>query len=264
MPINSNSCDMMIMTGNNKGKLCKDINKYCRHHKTRCETCGETFGHKSSYLRHIKVSHPLVTKKVKIRVVKKEHEDNTRMSEMEKEIKFLKEQFSTVAERVNKVEQEPTHITVVIGDETIFMGLVKRMGGAKSATKFLLENIKHKDSINIVDKMYLEGVEKNHYPIACTDNYKFRYLNHCGDIVDDNDGVKIVSKLENEIHSALIEANTHLITEYIGSGDDRMLYNVHDIGGIQEQLGSYRGKSTQCLRDDLAKLVYNSAHPFFA
>lgn len=252
-----NTCNIMIMTGSNKGKLCTDINKYCRHQKTTCSTCGEEFSHKSSYQRHLKSIHPPIRKK--INVVKKE---NKRMIDMEEEIKLLKEQFINVSSRVNKVEQEPKNITVVIGDEKIFMGLVKRMG-EKKATKFLLENIQHKDSINIVDKMYLEGIEKNRYPIACTDNHRFRYLNHSGDIVDDNDGIKIVSKLANEIHSALIEANTHLIHECVGSGDDMTLYNVYDIGGIQEQLGEYRGKSTKRFRDDLAKKVYNSSHPFF-
>jgi hypothetical protein len=111
--------------------------------------------------------------------------------------------------------------------------------------------------------MYLEGIEKSHYPIACADDYKFRYLNHSGGIVDDDGGNKIVSKLENEIHSALIEANTRLIHECVDNDDNITLYNVYDIGTLQEQLGNYRSIDMEQFRADLAKQVYNTAHPFF-
>lgn len=259
----SNTCEIIIATGSNKGKRCSDINKYCRHQKTKCDMCGEEFSHKSSYQRHRKISHPVVAseKKKKISVIKKTsvHPD---YDEMKQELQQLREDYRRVTARVNKVEQEPKNITVVIGDEKIFMGLVKKMG-EKVATKFLLENMDHKDSINIVDKMYLEGVEKNRYPIACADDYKFRYLSHSGSIVDDDGGIKIVSTLENEIHSALIEANTRLIHECVDNNDNITLYSVYDIGTLQEQLGNYRMIDTQQFRDDLAKKVYNTSHPFF-
>lgn len=254
----TNTCDIIIATGSNKGKRCSDINKYCRHEKTKCDICGEEFSHKSSYQRHRKSSHP--SYKTKVEVSKKPVPN---YHEIQKELQQLREDFYKVTARVNKVEQEPKNITVVIGDEKIFMGLVKRMGGEKVATRFLLENIDHKDSINIVDKMYLEGIERDRYPIACADNYKFRYLSHSGSIVDDDGGIKIVSTLENEIHSALIEANTRLIHECINNNDNVTLYNVYDLGTLQEQLGNYRGIDSRQLREDLAKKVYNTSHPFF-
>lgn len=278
-----NTCDMIIVTGSNKGKRCCDINKYCRHQKTKCDLCGEEFNHKSSYQRHIKTVHGHgCTQRRKVTVTRKEpvpghqaqghqaqgHQDQgqsgTRtLEEVTRQLQQLRAEFDQVNARVHKVEQEPKNITVVIGDENIFMGLVKRLGGEKLATKFLLENMDHKDSINIVDKLYLEGVEKNQYPIACADNYRFRYLSHSGNIVDDDGGTKIVSTLENEIHSALIEANTRLIHECIDNDDNVTLYNVYNLGTLQEQLGNYRRLDTQKFRDDLAKKVYNTSHPFF-
>jgi hypothetical protein len=185
-----------------------------------------------------------------------QHHHHQHYVEMQQELEQLRA-------RVNKVEQEPKNITVVIGDEKIFMGLVKRMGNEKVATQFLLENMDYNDSINIIDKMYLEGIPKNRYPIACSDDYKFRYLNHSGDIVDDKGGIKIVSTLEREIHRALIEANSKLIHECVNNDDNITLYNVYDIGTLQTQLGNYRSAVTTKFRDDLARKVYNTEHPFF-
>ena len=252
-----NTCCIIITTGVNKGKMCKDINRYCRHKKTKCEICGEEFSHKSSYNRHKKTAHK--QEKKKISIVKKD-----KCKELEKELEKLKEAYHHITQRVTKVENEPKNITVVIGDEKIFLGLAKRLGGETKASNFLLDNIEHKNTINIVEKMYLEGIDKNKYPIACTDNYKFRYLNNSGDIVDDKGGVKIVSKLENEIHSALIEANTHLITECLDSNNNLMLYNVYDIGNVQNKLERFRDNCDKLkLRDELAEKVYNRSHPFF-
>ena len=251
-----NTCDIEITTGINKGKLCRDINKYCRHKKSICEICKEEFSHRSSYLRHKKIAHG---EKQKVAIVKRD-----KVKEMEKELELLKKQFLSVTKRMDKVECEPKNITVVIGDEKIFMGLAKRLGNETRASNFLLDNIEHKNSINIVDKMYLEGLERNKYPIACSDNYKFRYLNNSGDIVDDKGGIQIATKLENEIHSALIEANTHIITECMDKNDNTKLYNVYNIGTIQEKLGSYRDNCDKVkLRNDLARKVYNTEHPFF-
>lgn len=264
----TNTCDIIIATGTNKGKKCCEINKYCRHQKTTCDLCGEKFSHKSSYQRHRKVIHAAASAsegKKKVKIQPKRRNEDSNVIKMQQELQKLREDYLKVTARVNKVEQEPKNITVVIGDEKIFMGLVKRMGDEKMATKFLLENMDYRDSINIVNKMYLEGVEKNRYPIACAGDYKFRYLNRSGDIVDDKGGTQIVSTLENEIHRALIEANARLIHECIDNNDNVTLYNVYDIGTLQNQLGNYKSNyyDAQKFRDDLAKKVYNTSHPFF-
>jgi hypothetical protein len=266
----TNTCSILISTGSNKGKKCRDINKYCRHRKTKCSVCGEEFSHLSSYQRHQRTTHSppgparkKIAVKHKHRVKDADSEGAAHYREMKQELQQLREEYRKVSARVDKVEQEPKNITLLISDEKIFIGLVKKMGGEKSATKFLLDNMDHKDSINIVEKMYLEGVEKNRYPIACAEDYKFRYLNRSGDIVDDKGGIKIVSTLENEIHTALIEANTHLIHDCVLNDDNVTLYNVYDIGSLHEQLGNYRKMDSRQLREDLAKKVYNTSHPFF-
>lgn len=291
-----NTCTIPVMTGSNKGKLCKDINRYCRHRKTICEICKEEFSHKSSYERHRRVAH--VQKKKKVCIIKKPEpkltsgyddlgsdldpdtrrvieRERERMDDLARELDELREKYETVSKRMGKVEREPKNITVVIGDEKIFHGLVKKLGDELRASKFLLENIAKKNCINIVDKLYLEGVEKDRYPIACADDYQFRYLNGSGDIVDDNGGKKILTKLKNEVHSALIEANTCMINEQLGNmdcddgqsdtGRVSKLYDVYDLGHIQHQLGSYRDdEETDKFRDDLARRVYNVEHPFFS
>lgn len=262
-----NTCDIIISTGTNKGKLCRDINKYCRHKVVKCPDCGKSFGHKSSYERHRQKAHDKQKAQVKKKVVivKKD-----KLGAMQQEIDELREELKqhreAINERVTKVEQKPQNI-IVIGDEKVFWALVNRMGEHK-AMSFLLNNIHPRDCINIVEKMYLEGVDKMQYPIACADNHKFRYLSTCGDIIDDRGGKKIVSKLENEIHSAIIEANNRLIDDFVtreekGQASPSM-FTVYDIGAIQQTLKSYReSKDSEQFRDDLAKRVYNTEHPFF-
>ena len=257
MPI-SNHCEIIITTGPNTTKMCKNVNKYCRHKQVICHLCQTVFGHQSSLDRHIQKNHK---ERKKIRVVKKD-----KISEIQKELEELKQkyekQYNAVSERIEKVENEPRNI-IVIGDEQIFFGLVNKMGKQR-AMSFLLDNLNPKDSINIIDKMYLEGIDRNEYPIACIDDYKFRYLNHSGDIVDDKGGNKIVSKLEKDIHTAMIEANNSLIHHFVSVDDNVPLFNVYNIGEIQQKLGSYNNcKDSDKLRNALAKRVYNTEHPFF-
>lgn len=277
--MSANTCTISISTGANKGKLCKDVNRYCRHQPCCCDICDEKFSHKSSMERHklhkhrvSKVQCPAASRnktaatksRKKINPVKKD-----KISELQREMAQLKENYQTLdkqlKERMTKIEQEPKNINniIIIGDEKIFHALTKKLGSDDQAMQFLLKNTTPDKGIDIVDKLYLEGLDKDDYPIACTDGYKFRYLNRSGKIVDDSGGIKIVTKLENEIHTALIEANTKLINNYIDSNGDG-LYNVYDIGDLQNKIGEYLHISDQeKFRDDLARKVYNDKHPFF-
>lgn len=249
----SNSCTIPIATGINKGKLCRDINKYCRHRASTCDVCGEIFRHRSSLDRHKINKHPqkkVVDYKKKTGAKVSIEEYNQLQTEMQE----LRRQ---VNERIDKIEQEPKNI-IIIGDEKMFYSLSKKLGGDDKAMQFLFSNISPDNSIDIVDKLYLEGVEKDKYPIACTDGYRFRYLNRSGQIVDDKGGTKIVSKLGSEIHTAMVEANSKLLRE---AAQHR---NIYDIALLQQQVLAYRKRVDQMkLREDLARKVYNSRHPFF-
>lgn len=254
-----NQCTIPISTGMNKGKLCKDINKYCRHKPCKCDYCGEIFSHISSMERHKQKKHlPKSTASTpKPQVTIKPKTTNDSYNKLQEEMHTLKNNFEEINARIKKVEQEPKNI-IIIGDEKIFESLTRKFGSDEIAMQFLLEHTQPENSIDIVDKLYLEGVAKDQYPIACTDDYRFRYLNRSGKIVDDHGGQTIVTKLESEIHNALMEANTKLLNNI----SSRKVYNIYD---LNEQINGYRELNDRNkFRDDLAKKVYNKQHPFFA
>jgi len=206
--------------------------------------------------RHKLKLHP-GTKKELIKPVRKSIEQPPSTQEYKKlqsELRILRQQMN---DRIDKVEQEPKNI-IIIGDETMFKSLTNKFGSDEKAMEFLLSNIKPERNIDIVNKLYLEGIERNRYPIACTDGYRFRYLNRSGKIVDDKGGRKIVSKLESEIHCALVEANSKLLKD---AEQHCMIYNIES---LQNQIYKYRALGDHMkFREVLAKTVYNEGHPFF-
>jgi len=201
----------------------------------------------------IKKDTPKINNKNKVQI-QTQTQQNIEFEKLQEEMRELKRQ---VHERIDKVEQEPKNI-IIIGDEKMFHTLTNKFGSDGKAMQFLLDNITPEKSIDIVDKLYLEGVETDRFPIACTDGYRFRYLSRSGKIVDDKGGRKIVSKLESEIHTAMVEANSKLLRE---AGQHRTVY---DIASLQEQVATYRAHGDQMkFREVLAKKVYNKGHPFF-
>lgn len=53
-----NQCSITITRGRNKGKLCRVVNKTCRHQTIRCPNCGEDFSYKHTYTAHARACMP--------------------------------------------------------------------------------------------------------------------------------------------------------------------------------------------------------------
>ena len=244
---------MIITKGNNKGKICKDANKWCKHKRVYCEFCKRTFSYQHSYNGHICVNHksrfpgPPAPPPEKIKILLK---PVAPVAPVASETQELKEMMYQLKNEINEIRNQPkvliNNLTVISDD--IFTKVVTQMG-EQEGVKFLLDSFLHEgECLNIVDKLYLSGKDKNEYPIACRGNNHFRFLGPNRNVVDDVGGELIVSKITGSVQNAVLRA-----------AEDTQLY---DISYLQERIKELP-KGKEKLRDGLAIKVANPTHPFF-
>jgi len=231
-----NTCTLIITKGFNKGKLCKDVNQWCKHKKVTCDRCSKIFSYQHTYAAHVCTANQML--KV---IVKPKPSSNP--------------QIPTVSELH---QSKFTKLTVITDD--LFGQIVNQMG-KHEGVKFLLDSL---ECLDIVDKVYLSGKDKNQYPIACINKSHFRFLGPSHDVVDDIGGDLIVSKITNSIQNAFLKAIADLIQGHVE--DDRIdaLYRTYDIRSIHKRIKQLSTTDQrERLRQRLENKVTNPSHPFF-
>jgi uncharacterized C2H2 Zn-finger protein len=235
-----NTCTMIITKGYNKGKLCKVVNQWCKHKKVTCERCNKSFSYQHTYIAHVCTANQTLKVTVKL-----------------KPSKPL--QVPTLLE-LKSLQSKITKLSVITDD--LYGQIVNQMG-KQEGVKFLLDSLED-ECLDIVDKVYLSGKDKNQYPIACINKSHFRFLGPGHDVVDDIGGDLIVSKITNSIQNAFLKAIADLIQGHVE--DDRIdaLYRTYDIRSVHKHIKQLSTTDQrERLRQGLAIKVTNPTHPFF-
>ena len=282
----ANKCDIIIHKGKNKGKKCYEINKTCRHQKTICAECGSAFGYKHNFIAHLKqctgsdTTCAVVAIKKRPYIAKKDPEAHLVTPTIIKRTDIKSEVEEKLLERLDKLEkvneefekklqdrpsQHVTNINVVILGDNFYEELVSIMG-KKDAVHFLAKAASKGKPLDVINKLYLDGMEPNEYPIACRDRTipDFRYLNDNRQIVNDLGGNTIGSMVSNKIRNAMLLATNEIIHERVHrpiTDTESGIYKDYDIVDMQKNLTDMC-EQFQIVRD-LAEATENKFHPFF-
>lgn len=258
-----NDCQIIIKKGQNMGRKCCEVNRWCKHFKKVCTNCGKEFMYKHSYN-----SHQCKRSKVSVAVKKKSrssmpvspvHRDTT-----DKEgVAALHNMVKMLQREVKELREQPKihidNVTVITDD--IFSKMSSEMG-CENAVKFLMEAMaSDTECLDVVNKVYLSGPDPDQYPIACKDRDHFRFLGPGSSVIDDRGGKLIVSKLTESVQNAMIKASTELIDKY---NDPDELMDKVNLVRLQETLTRIPTADNQArFKRELAVKVTNPKHPFF-
>lgn len=282
-----NECLISITRGRNKGKLCREVNRTCRHKSIQCPNCGEDFSYKHTYTTHSRACmpdtelhkttrtqtreapnkhcrRPSSDQKVirrKTYIIKKKSPPRSEMdSEILARIHTLEQQNRDLKDKVQKVEEQPRNINniMVIGND-FFQELTAKIGKER-AVEFLSSTATTGKPIDVIDKLYLEGKDPMDYPIACRNEDHFRYLSRDDKggrkLVDDHGGNIIGVLMINRLQNAFLMAANELISKHVdGSIESNadVLRCVQNITTVDKNIIVYQ----------LAEVTNNSNHPFF-
>lgn len=268
-----NECSIPITRGRNKGKLCRDVNKTCRHQSVQCPNCGEDFSYKHTYTAHTRICSPyhaqdsgsdlLKPRRKKMYIIRKRDRDDPDRSEILARIHNLEQQNRDLKDKVQQVAEQPRSINniMVIGND-FFQELTAKIGKDR-AVEFLSSAATTGKPIDVIEKLYLEGKDPMNYPIACRDEDHFRYLSDDDDggrkLVDDRGGAIIGNLMMNRLRNAFLMAANELISKQVNgiideTGTDAdVLRSVQNITTVDKNVIVYQ----------LAEATNNSNHPFF-
>lgn len=275
----TNTCTVIITKGANKGKLCKDIHKWCKHKSITCSTCNRTFRYQHTYDSHtceikpkkgkIKVATSKPEPKLKINI--RQRKDNTHVThvdtgDQQSETQKLRQMVDQLKGEIDQMKNQPKtveiHNLTVITDD--IFGKIASELGKKGAVKFLLDTAtRETECLDIVDRVYLNHADRDKYPIACRDDHHFRYLGPGHKIIDDVGGEKIVSRIANSVQNAYLRASNDLIRSHV-NGDESDTFHMYDMRSVQDKINMLPTMdSKDRLREGLATKVRNPTHPFF-
>jgi hypothetical protein len=251
------SCNIIISRGKNRGRRCGDTNTRCYHVNIRCKNCGKTFMMKHSFDDHKKVCKKILVSK------KKDVEDIVNKVVSEKvnaAVKEVDNKVSAVEEEIKEIRNRPQVLNFYIGDN-IYDDLVKKMG-KEDAVDMLIRAASDNNPLSIIDKLYLDGPNKEDWPIAYKDG-EFKYLDKDKRMVVDKTGKKM-TELVGKVHNAMIKAVSEMITKNLeGSAKDvEGMYDTYNMMKIQRNLYKFCGK-TELYCNKLQTKIRNPVHPFF-
>ena len=296
----SNKCDILITRGLNKGLKCHQVNRYCRHRKFQCAKCNFVTFYRDNFKRHQKkcqygganltsveqrdnlspwqkqeseseFEFEFETRNEKDNSNSKSKTDSNSQEHLCSIINELISNQEQLNKKVNdlmvknnnKSEVNIGQLNIAIIGDNALEYLSNRMG-RDEAIKYLVQNAINANSIDVVDKLYLDGKDINDYPIACREDLHFRFLDENKNIVDDFGGHKIAHKLTDNVQTAMIDAHLNYIKKLTNTPRQEELWSVYDIRKVQSSINEFNNRENkENLRADLAIKVYNPTHPFF-
>lgn len=237
-----------------------------------CQYCGTGFTNRSNKYRHErkycdKIGSPSLQqedtvkrKKISIKIKSKsKNTPNIVINEQKSDNDAILEELKDLRARVNVIENEPRSYNnwIIIGTD-MFHDMINKFG-KEEAVSFLTQSAVKGDSIDVVKKLYLDGVSPEKYPIACKNSRHFRYLNDKREIIDDKGGQSVQKMFSDNAHRAMVLATNEMIKKQLDTDTTEKLYVNYDIGDVQCRLATVHKLDI----DRLAGITNNPNHPFF-
>lgn len=261
--MSQNSCTINITQGKNKGKMCGEVNKKCRHKPATCEFCNRVFKRDTSYFNHIKTCSPNISVKIhelEIAIAKLSSQSLINTQVIKEQIAKIK---PTIEERIAQLPPSVTNnIQIVINDAGVFKSLCDNMG-VGDATSFLCELACKPKIMTLFEKVYLEG-PPSEYPIANNNGKDFYYHDSDNNLICDIGGKNITRLGERLMQNTFLQAADPLLKRFVSQNDGDHEGDDDDYDRFRElQNGACKCKSDKTFTNDLYKKTYNPGHMFF-
>lgn len=174
-------------------------------------------------------------------------------------VQDLMREIHELRERMTEMEQKPRYNNWIIVGDDMFHAMVDKLG-RQEALSFLTQSAIAGDSIEVVKKLYLDGVSPEKYPIACRNADHYRYLNDKRQIIDDKGGESVKKMLTNQTHRAMVLAANEVIQSKLSKDEGIMYVDLdHDMKTVQCKLADVQTLDM----DRLYGITHNPNHPFF-
>ena len=217
-----------------------------------CRKCGRTFTQRNNMYRHEKHR----CKMNKLEEVTPDTPSITTSPKVNQRIPVKVRKKTVVNNYYDQRQQIVINFNINLGQGDIYEQLKLRLG-EHEADRFLASIAAKNKLIDVIQKMYLENVKPDKYPIA-SDGKRFRYIEN-GRVVEDSQG-HIVKRLTDDVQKALISATTNLINTNLSNNTVDQLYDVYDLASIKHNILML---DHQALEQQLNQLVYNPDHDLF-
>jgi len=191
----------------------------------------------------------------------------TPLSDPETQQEILDE-INRLRARVQKMENEPRYNNWIIIGSDMFSEMIEKYGRSEALT-FLTKSALTGDSVDVIKKLYLDGVSPEKYPIACRDYHHFRYLNDKREVIDDRGGQSVRKIFTDRAHKAMVLATNEMMQEEFDQyqpDPDTLDPTDEDIGEMFRKLGDVQCRLSSVHALDLERLAgmtNNPNHPFF-
>lgn len=264
-----NTCVIKITSGQNEGKLCKDVHKTCRHKVLlECPNCKFTSRYKNSYSRHIdrcKNTKPkaMPRKKVVIKQKKSQVHESIITDPVTVSAQTLNKLVNKIDSLENHIKSDDKPTTQIINNYNIsvmapnFFSELEYRFGRERAVEILVIAAANNKPLDVLRELYFQG-DPNEYPIASR-NGRYRYLNDTGDLVESNEGM-VSALISTKIQKAMSYATGKLIKNMVRVGDVDSLFDAYDLDRIQDNIYNF---PLNFLVSELGSITENRFHPFF-
>lgn len=265
MSSRSYSCKYCGTVFNNRSNKYRHESKYCQRNNeslsdranTNTSTSTSTDTDKPRQKRQPRQPRQRIEVKVKIKPTTSERQDSQQ---------DILDELKNLRARVQKMENEPRYNNWIIIGPDMFSEMIDKYGRTE-ALNFLTKSALTGDGVDVIKKLYLDGVNPEQYPIACRDYHHFRYLNDKREVIDDKGGQSVRKIFTDRAHRAMVLATNEMMKDEMEQFEsDLEQPDNTDIGEMFRKLGDVQCRLAFVHSldiDRLAGMTNNPNHPFF-
>lgn len=248
------SCKYCGSVFNNRSNKYRHESKYCHSSKKQSQVHSDPSFEKKRI--EVKVKVKLKLKPNPKPEVESNPQDN--LTEQDSSQQEILDELHNLRQRVQKMENEPRYNNYIIIGPDMFSDMIEKYGREEALT-FLTRSAITGDSVNVIKKLYLDGVSPEKYPIACKNYHHFRYLNDKREVIDDHGGQGVRKIFTDRAHKAMVLATTQMMQDQLNTMHEDAGDLFRKLGDVQCQLSSIHTLDIE----RLAGITNNPNHPFF-